>query len=98
MVVGTLIVHIHLHGMGSLKDKRRIIKSLIGRLQSRFNFSVSEVNAHDNKAIGIIGLATVSNDGVFVEKQIDTVIQFIRGDGRFYVGQIDREIFFCGED
>ncbi|MBN1123489.1 MAG: DUF503 domain-containing protein [Sedimentisphaerales bacterium] len=98
MVVGTLIVHIHLHGLGSLKDKRRIVKSLIGRLQSRFNFSISEVNALDNKAVGIIGLATASNDGVFVEKQLDIVIQFIQGDGRFYVGRIDREIFFCGED
>ena len=93
MIIGTASVHIHLHGMGSLKDKRKIVKSLIGRLQSRFNFSVSEIDAHDNKAKAIIGLSVVSNDGNFVQEQLDKVISFIQQDGRFYVGQIEREIF-----
>ncbi len=93
MIVGLLTIHIHLHGIGSLNDKRRIVKSLIGRVKSRFNFSVSEVDSHDNKALAVIGLATVSNDNVFINKQLDTVINFIQADGRFYVGQIDREIF-----
>ena len=93
MIVGMLTIQIHLHGIGSLKDKRRIVKSLIGRLKSRFNFSVSEVDSHDNNALAVIGLAAVSNDNVFINKQLDTAINFIQGDGRFYVGQIDREIF-----
>ena len=41
----------------------------------------------------VIGLAVVANEGGFVNKQLDTVINFINGDGRFYVGQIQREIF-----
>lgn len=96
MIVGLLKIHIHLHGMGSLKDKRRIVKSAIGRLRSRFNFSVSEVEAHDSKEQAVIGLAVVSNDSTFVNKQLDTVVNFVQADGRFYVGQIDREIFPSG--
>ncbi len=88
-----MTIQIHLHGIGSLKDKRRIVKSLIGRLKSRFNFSVSEVAAHDSKDLGVIGLAVVSNDNVFINKQLDTVINFVNADGRFYVGKIEREIF-----
>ncbi len=93
MIVGLLTIQIHLHGIGSLKDKRRIVKSLIGRLKSRFNFSISEVAAHDSKDLGVIGLAVVSNDNVFINKQLDTVINFVNADGRFYVGKIEREIF-----
>ncbi len=93
MIVGLLTIQIHLHGIGSLKDKRRIVKSLIGRLKSRFNFSVSEVAAQDSKDLGVIGLAVVSNDNVFINKQLDTVINFVNADGRFYVGKIEREIF-----
>lgn len=93
MTIGMLQIHIHLHGIESLKDKRRIIKSLIGRLKSRFNFSVSEIEAHDSKSLAIIGLAVVSNDGAFIDQQMDSVINFAQQDGRFYVGQIDREIF-----
>ena len=57
MIVGLLIVNMHLHGMGSLKDKRRIVKSLIGRVKNRFNFSISEIASHDNKAHAVLGLA-----------------------------------------
>ena len=93
MIVGLLTIQIHLHGIGSLKDKRRIIKSLTGRIKARFNFSIAEVAANDSKAQAVIGLAVVANDTVFINKQLDTVINFVRQDGRFYVGQIEREIF-----
>ena len=93
MIIGTLTIQMHLHGVGSLKDKRKIVKSLIGRLKSRFNFSVAEVDANDSKSLAIIGLATVSNDHTFIEKNLDTVLNFINGDSRFYTGKIDREIF-----
>ncbi len=98
MLIGVLKIHIHLHGIGSLKDKRRIVKSLIGRLKSRFNLSVSEVEAQDSKQIAIIGLTVVSNDGSFIDKQLDTVINFITSDPRFYTGQIQREIFPFQDD
>lgn len=93
MVTGLLKIHLHLHGIGSLKAKRKIVKSLIGRIQSRFNFSVSEVGAQDSKMVAQIGLGVVSNNSSFVDSQMDTVINFIRADGRFYVGAIHREIF-----
>jgi len=93
MIVGLLRVQIYLHGLNSLKDKRRIIKSLIGRLRSRFNVSVSEVDRHDSRQQAVIAIATVSNDNRFVNQQLDNIIAFIKADGRFYVGQIEREVF-----
>jgi uncharacterized protein YlxP (DUF503 family) len=93
MTVGLLTINIHLHGIASLKEKRRIVKSIIGRVKNKFNFSVAEVDAQDSKALAVIGLAVVANKGDFVNKQLDTVINFINADGRFYGGQIQREIF-----
>ena len=93
MTVGLLKIHIHLHGIGSLKAKRQIVKSLIGRLKSRFNFSIAEIEAHDSKSLAVIGLAVVANDGSFIDKQMDSVINFAQKDGRFYLGKIDREMF-----
>ena len=56
MIVGVMTVHIHLQGLHSLKDKRRIVKSLIERLKSRFNVSVSEVEApYQRRNVPIIG-------------------------------------------
>ena len=93
MNIGVLTIQIHLHGIGSLKEKRRIVKSLIERVRNRFNFSVAETDANDSKDLAVIGLAVVSNGGAFTNKQLDTVIIFIQNDGRFYVSNIEREIF-----
>lgn len=97
MIIGLLTITIHLHGIESLKQKRGIVKSLIGRLKSRFNFSVSEVDAHDSKSRAVIGAAVVSNKTAFVNEQMDKLINFVTADGRFYLGQINREIFSSNE-
>ena len=93
VLVGTMTAQIYMHGVASLKEKRSIVKSLIGRLQSRFNISVSEVDQQDNRSSAVIGIAVVSNNSRFIDKQLDTVLNFMRNDGRFYLGQVDREIF-----
>ncbi len=93
MTVGLLTIQIHLHGIGSLKDKRKIVKSIIGKLKAKFNLSVAEVGAQDSKALAVIGLAVVSNDSAFIHKQLDTVINFVQRDARFYMGTVEREIF-----
>ncbi len=93
MLVGVMQVHMHMSGLGSLKDKRSIVKGLIGRLQSRFNVSVSEVEHQDSKMTAVIGLAVVSNDARFIDQQLDAILNFMRNDGRFYLGEVEREVF-----
>jgi uncharacterized protein len=93
MIVGVLTAQLHLQGVSSLKEKRSIVKSLIGRLKSRFNVSISEVDHQDNKMSAVIGIAVVSNNGRFVNEQLDKIIDFMRKDGRFYLGTVEREVF-----
>ena len=93
MIVGVLKAQLHLHGITSLKDKRSIVKSLIGRLKSRFNISISEVDHQDIKQLAVIAIAIVSNETRFVNQQFDKIIDFMRNDGRFYLGEIERETF-----
>jgi uncharacterized protein YlxP (DUF503 family) len=93
MIVGVLTVQLHLHGVNSLKEKRSIVKSLLGRLKSRFNISISEVDHQDEKSSAIVGIAVVSNDTRFINRQFDSIIDFMRGDGRFYLGTVERETF-----
>jgi uncharacterized protein YlxP (DUF503 family) len=93
MLVGVMKVQMYMQGIASLKDKRHIVKGVIGRLQSRFNVSVSEVEHQDSKTLAVLGIAVVSNDAVFVDQQLDTILQFMRNDGRFYLGSVEREVF-----
>ena len=93
MIVGVMTANLHLQGIGSLKEKRSIVKSVIGRLQSRFNVSISEVDHNDSKEIATLGISIVGNDTPFIDSQLDSVITFMRRDGRFYLSTVERETF-----
>ena len=82
-----------MQGVTSLKGKRSIVKGVIGRLRSRFNISVAEVDRQDNKTAAVIGIAVVSNDSRFIDQQFDAILSFMRNDGRFFVSQVERETF-----
>lgn len=90
-----MTAHLHLQAIGSLKEKRHILKSLMGRLQSRFNVSVAEVEYNDSKLCAVIGVAIAGNDTSHVVSQMEAVVNFMKGDGRFYLGQVERETFGC---
>ncbi|MFQ5550535.1 MAG: DUF503 domain-containing protein [Gemmatimonadales bacterium] len=46
-MVGLVGWDLHLAGCRSLKDKRRVIKSIKDRLHRQFNVSVAETDCHD---------------------------------------------------
>jgi len=93
MIVGLMTANLSMQGITSLKGKRSIIKSLVGRLKSRFNISIAEVDRQDSKTSAVIALAIVSNDRRFIDQQFDAIISFMRNDGRFFLGQVERETF-----
>ena len=92
MLVGVLTAHLCMHGITSLKAKRSIVKGLIGRLKSRFNISISEVDHQDVKTSAVIAIAMVSNDARFIDQQFEAILRFMHNDGRFYLGRVEREI------
>ncbi len=93
MLVGVMTAQLHMQGIDSLKAKRSIVKGLIGRLKSRFNISISEVDHQDSKTSAAIGIAIVCNDSRFIDQQFDSIVDFMRNDGRFYLAQVERETF-----
>lgn len=60
MPASIVSVEIHLPGARSLKDKRRIVKSLKDRIHHRFRVSISEVDRHDARQSAVLGIATVA--------------------------------------
>ncbi|MCA1670269.1 MAG: DUF503 domain-containing protein [Thermomicrobia bacterium] len=56
MIVGVARITLELPGAHSLKEKRSVVKSLLARLQNRFNVSAVEVAAQDTLGIAVIGI------------------------------------------
>ena len=93
MIVGVMTAQISMPGVTSLKGKRSIVKSIIGRLKSRFNISISEVDQQDNRTIALLGMSIVCNEARFIDQQFDAILDFMRNDARFFITQIEREKF-----
>ena len=61
----------------SLKEKRRILKSVIERISNRFRVSIAEVGSNDIPETGVLGLAVVSTESRHAESLLDRSISFL---------------------
>ena len=73
MPVSVINVEIHLPGARSLKDKRKIVKSLKDRIHSRFRMSVAETGFHELHQRSEIGIAAVAPDGAHLSQLTERV-------------------------
>lgn len=78
MVIGVLQLELTVIDAMSLKDKRRVIKSIKDRIGNENNVSIAEVGALDEHRRSIIGMAMVSNDKRYVEGALSKLVDFVR--------------------
>ena len=92
MVVGVLTLELAIYEAHSLKDKRRVIKSLKDRIAQRFNVSVAEVGRLDARQRATLGVAMVSNDAAYLHGCFDRIVDLARS-GAAVLLEYEREIF-----
>lgn len=78
MVIGILQFELLIHGPESLKDKRRVVRSVKDRLHREHMVSVAEVDALDNMGVAVMALACVGRDGAYVGEILDHVSEKLR--------------------
>ncbi|MDX2162590.1 MAG: DUF503 domain-containing protein [bacterium] len=59
--VGVCTLYLELPELSSIKEKRRILKSLLARLHNTFNVSAAEIDLNDDLGTAVIAFAVVSN-------------------------------------
>jgi uncharacterized protein YlxP (DUF503 family) len=90
MTIGVLQLELSIGDAMSLKDKRRVVKSLKDRIAHGHNVSIAEVGALDEHRRSILGVAMVANDRAYVEGALSKLVDFVRGIGN--VDLIDYQI------
>ena len=78
MLVGSLRVRLLVRESRSLKDKRQVVRSIKDRLRNRFNVSVAEVDAKENRQLAVLGVAMVSNDAGHVRQTLAEIVEALR--------------------
>jgi uncharacterized protein YlxP (DUF503 family) len=92
MIVCSCEIEILIYEANSLKEKRHVVKSLIERIKSKFNASVSEVGYNELWNRSMLGIAVVSNNKKMCDASITRIISFIDSDERVEIINCYREI------
>jgi len=93
MVVGYGIITFRIHDCRSLKEKRRVVKSVIMQIRNHFNASVAEVGAMDMYQRSEIGFALVGNDRQVINAKVDKLLNFADALGLAEILDTEMEIF-----
>jgi len=91
-IVGTLTLDLYISDALTLKDKRQVVKSLLGRVGDRFNVSVAEVGALDDPRRATVAVATVANSHEHVDRVLNSVLRFCESDPRAEVTAVETDI------
>jgi uncharacterized protein YlxP (DUF503 family) len=89
--VGILSVELHFPEAGSLKGKRKFVKSVKAQLQHRVGASVAEVDHHDLWQRARITLSCVAREQGEANRLLDEAERYLNGQ-EFDVGRVEREI------
>jgi uncharacterized protein YlxP (DUF503 family) len=70
-------IELGLDGCRSLKDKRRIVRSIVERTRARFQVAIAEVEDQDLWQRATIGVACVSGSGSRAHEVMQKVVDFV---------------------
>jgi uncharacterized protein len=94
--VGILSVELHFPEAGSLKGKRKYVKSAKAQLQNRFGASVAEVDHHELWQRARLTMACVAREHHEAERLLDEAERYLNGQ-EWELVRAEREVVVPGE-
>ncbi|HAR64610.1 MAG TPA: DUF503 domain-containing protein [Lentisphaeria bacterium] len=91
MIIGLLTLELDIEHAQSLKDKRAVLNRVKERVRSRFNVSISEIEAHDVWNYACLGVAVVSNEQRFANQVLSKVIEHVEAVRDCELGEVSTE-------
>jgi uncharacterized protein YlxP (DUF503 family) len=82
MHIASLRVELEITDGTTLKDKRRVIRSLLDRLRGRFNVSAAEVGDNDSVRYAELAAVAVANDRAFLDRMMAKALDLIESEPR----------------
>ena len=98
MIVAFARLELRVTHSRSLKDKRRVTRSLRDKVKSRFDVRVAEVGGHDTWQSLELGFAAVGTDAVFLEGLFDKIVRFIEQEADAELIADYRDSIYYGDD
>ncbi len=85
MVIGICRIEMFFPNLQSLKDKRRVLKSILAKLRQKYNVSIAEIDDHEKWQKTTLAAACVSNDSGFVNRILDRIVKELENEKEGYL-------------
>ena len=93
MIVGVLRLELQLYSPQSLKEKRSIVRRILGRCRERFPVSAAETGLHDPWQRAEVGFTTVGSEVVSFEELFEKIESEIERTGLAEICARSSDIF-----
>lgn len=93
LIVSVCTIDLAFPENGSLKEKRRVLKSMIDRLHRRFNVAVAEVGGQDLWQRAVLGVACVSNSQRHADQVLNRVVEWVEASDHCVLSDYSIEHF-----
>lgn len=93
MYILAIELEFRIEDANSLKDKRRVVKSMIQKCQQKFKVSMAEVAELDTIYKAVVGIALVTNNQRHGETVLQKCLNFIESN---YLIEVSRVEWFDG--
>jgi len=77
MLISAALLELELERTDSIKEKRRVVKSIMARVEQRYRVSVAEVADQDHRSSICIGCVKVGIDAQKLRSQMQKVVRFV---------------------
>lgn len=92
---GVLFVSLVVLGSRSVKDRRRVTKSLLDRIRGRWNVSAMDLGPDCSRSDVFLGVSAVASGAAMAEERLEAVFTFLCGEeesGEFSIINHWREV------
>lgn len=77
MVVGTCLADILIEDSNSLKDRRRVVRSIVAHLRRNYNVSVAELGDQRLWQRTLLGVACLASETQSADRLLNKVIRYL---------------------
>jgi len=92
MIVGVLRLRFRLFGVTSLKEKRKVVKAIISRVQNNYQAAAAETDLNDLHQSAEVGISIVGNDTRLINSRLDKIVDAVEEWGLAVITDSKMEI------
>ena len=92
MKVAIMELRLYAPWVHSLKEKRMAVKSLLGKIRSRYVVSAAETDEQDIHQTIVIGVAAIVAHAAQADSMMDDILAFVENSTEAEIVSVEREI------